>query len=52
MSYFIGWIDKGGTSHGGYPGSSFWSPRVFGDFCGFRFIPAGFSDVKPATVPI
>ena len=20
--------------------------------CGFRFIPAGFSDVKPATVPI
>ena len=32
MSYFIGWIDKGGTTHGGYPGSSFWSPRVFGDF--------------------
>ena len=20
--------------------------------CGFRFIPAGYSDVKPATVPI
>ena len=32
MSYFIGWIDKGGTTHGGHPGSSFWSPRVFGDF--------------------
>jgi hypothetical protein len=26
------------------------SAGVFG--CGFRFIPAGFSDVKPATVPI
>jgi len=26
-----------------------WPPMLE---CGFRFIPAGFSDVKPATVPI
>lgn len=23
-----------------------------GSYCGFRFIPAGYSDLKPATVPI
>jgi hypothetical protein len=27
-------------------------PALVAITCGFRFIPAGFSDVKPATVPI
>jgi hydroxymethylglutaryl-CoA reductase (NADPH) len=40
-------------------GNLYWSITLtslivatYGGGCGFRFIPAGFSDVKPATVTI
>ena len=29
-----------------------YSILLYAIYCGFRFIPAGYSDVKPATVPI
>jgi hypothetical protein len=43
MSHFAGGVATGGTH------ACFTFNKVE---CGFRFIPAGYSDVKPATVPI
>jgi hypothetical protein len=39
--------DQGDVAMPAMPGSSMIKTE-----CGFRFIPAGYSDVKPATVPI